>query len=84
VVAAKARHFQRIADDAAGLNRQVLQVGVDVVMRHHHRVAILKQAANPLFQLGALFGAWLHRHARPSVLGGVSGLLVFDVDDGGC
>jgi hypothetical protein len=46
MVAAEARHLQRIADDAAGLLGQVLQVGVHVVVRHHDRVLFLQQAAD--------------------------------------
>ena len=44
VVAAEARHLERIGDAAAGLERQVLQVAVDVVVRHQHGVALLQHA----------------------------------------
>jgi hypothetical protein len=54
MVTAKARHLQRIADDAAGLFGQVLQVGVHVVVRHHDGVLFLQQAADFVLQRGAL------------------------------
>jgi hypothetical protein len=46
MIAAEARHFERVADDAAGLLGEVLQVGMHVVMRDHHRIALAQQAAD--------------------------------------
>ena len=42
MVAAKAGHFQRIGDDAAGFFGQILQVGVNVEVRHHHGIALFQ------------------------------------------
>jgi hypothetical protein len=81
VVAAKARHLQRIADDAAGFFGQVLQVRVHVVVRHHHRVLLLQQAADFVLQRRALAWRRLHRHTRPGVAvaqPAAFGLLVID------
>ena len=54
MVASKACHLQRIADDAAGFFGQILQIGVHVIVRYHHRVALFQQAFDTLFQLDAL------------------------------
>jgi hypothetical protein len=56
VVAAEARHFQRIGHAAAGFLGQVLQVGVHVVVGHQHRFALLQQACG-CGPSGLLFGA---------------------------
>ncbi|MCY1373291.1 hypothetical protein D9M69_605560 [compost metagenome] len=50
VVAAEARHFEGVGDAAPGFFGEVLQVGVDVVVRHQHRVAFLQQAADTRLQ----------------------------------
>ena len=54
VVAAEARHFQRVGHAAAGFLGQVLQVGVDVVVGDQHRVAFLQQALDAVLQRGFL------------------------------
>jgi hypothetical protein len=66
------RHLQRIADDAAGLLGQVLQVGVHVVVRHHDRVLFLQQAADLVLERGTLVLRQLGGHARPGVFGGTA------------
>ena len=62
MVGAEARHFQRIADAAAGFARQVLQRAIHVVVGDHHRVA-LTQAAQPVGGLALLVGALRRGHA---------------------
>ena len=54
MVAADARHLERIGDAAAGFERQVLQVAIDVVMGDKHRVSGAKFASDSLLQLVAL------------------------------
>ena len=60
---AEARHFQRIADAAAGFARQVLQRAVHVVVGDHDRVALTQQAAQPVGGLALLVGALRRGHA---------------------
>jgi hypothetical protein len=69
VVAAEARHLQRVGHAAAGGQRQVLQVAVHVVVRHQHGAAGLQQLGGALTQAGALGGRQRRRHAGPGVLG---------------
>ena len=73
MVAAKTRHFQRIADNAAGFFGQVLQIWMHVVVRHHDGVLFFQQATNLVFQRRPLGLCRLDRHARPGVLGGAMG-----------
>ena len=63
MVGAEARHFQRIADAAAGFARQVLQRAIHVVVGDHHRVALTQQAAQPVGGLALLVGALRRGHA---------------------
>ena len=67
VVAAEARHLERIGDAAAGFLGQVLQVGVDVVVGDQHRFAFLEQAADLVLELGAFVGRRRLRRARPGL-----------------
>ena len=64
---AEARHFQRIADAAAGFARQVLQRAVHVVVGDHDRVALTQQAAQPVGGLALLVGALRRGHAGPGL-----------------
>ncbi len=82
MVAAKARHFQRIGNAAAGFLGQVLQVGVDVVVRHQHRLLFLEQALDALFQRDAFFGGGRGWRARPGVGGAAGAVLWMLVLDG--
>jgi hypothetical protein len=70
VVAAEAGHFQRIGHAAAGFLGQVLQVGIDVVVRHQHRIALFQQLANAVLERwrssGVSAGAPWPRRARRS------------------
>jgi hypothetical protein len=54
VVAAEARHFQRVRHAAAGFLGQVLQVGIDVVVGDQHGFTLLQQAADAVLQRGLL------------------------------
>lgn len=56
VVAAETGHFQRVADAAAGGFGQFLDVGIDVVMRHHHGVLAGQQRTDAACRLGAFGG----------------------------
>jgi hypothetical protein len=54
VVAAETGHFERVRDAAAGLERQVLDVAVDVVVRHEHGVVFLQQGRGARLPVDAL------------------------------
>ncbi len=51
MVAAEARHLERIGHAAAGLQCKVLQVTVDVVVGDEHRVARVEFARDLLLQI---------------------------------
>ena len=65
VIAAEARHLQRIGDAAAGLVGQVLQVAIDVVMRHQRRIVLAQHAANLRLEAHALLSGRLNWRTRP-------------------
>ena len=57
MVTAESRHLQRVRDAAAGFLGQVLQVPIDVVVRHQHRLLLLEQLADARLELRAFLGA---------------------------
>ena len=76
-VAAEAGHLERIGDAAAGLERQVLQVAVDVVVGDEHGVVLLQQFLGAGLEAGAFVGAGGGHHLGPGVggAGGAGGVL---------
>ena len=68
MVAPEARHFERVGNTAAGLEREVLQIGIDVVMRNQHRAQLAQQLRRTGFQRGALFGRQGLGHAGPGAV----------------
>jgi hypothetical protein len=61
----EARHFERIRDAPARLVRQVLQVGMHVVMGEERCILLAQQPTNALLEPGALGSRRLDRSARP-------------------
>jgi len=85
MVAAEAGHFQRVGNAAAGFLGQVLQVGVDVVVRDQHGVAFLQQALDAGDQFDALLRGRRLGCARPCARHAAAAFLrvfVFDGLDG--
>ena len=69
MVAAKARHFQGVADQATRSLSQILQIGMNVIVGHQHRIFFMQQPGGALNQGSALGRCWLGRYARPGVPG---------------
>ena len=67
MIAAEARHFQRVRHAAAGFLGQVLQIGVNIIMRHQHRSGFLQQLPRAFLENDALLRRRRGRHARPCV-----------------
>jgi hypothetical protein len=72
MVAPEARHLERIGDAAAGFLGQVLQVGVDIVVRDEHRFTFLEQALDACFEFGLFSRRRRGGRARPC-FGGAAG-----------
>jgi len=66
MVTAEARHFQRIRDQPAGFQRQILKVAVHVVVGHQHGAVLVQQRSGAGLQRLAC-GRW----QRGGYLGGV-------------
>jgi hypothetical protein len=54
----KTRHFERVCHAAAGLLGEVLDVGLDVVVREQRRVPLFEQPFDARLQFAALPRAW--------------------------
>ncbi len=67
--AAEACHLQRIGDAAAGLLGEVLDVGLDVIMREKYRAPLCEQPPDALLQFPAFFQTRRVRHSRPRLRG---------------
>jgi len=85
MVAAEARHFQRVGDAAAGFLGQVLQLGVDIVVGDQHRLFLFQQAPDAVFQFRLFLRRWRGGDLGPGV-GGAGGavlrVVVFEGFDG--
>jgi hypothetical protein len=75
VITAETRHFERIGDTAAGFVRQLLQFGIDVIVRDEYGLLALEERADTLFQFNALLGGRRVGHACPSLSDAADGTL---------
>ena len=69
VITDEARHLERISDAAAGLEREILNVAVDVEMRDQHGVVLFQQRRGAGFPVDALLQVQRFGHLRPGMRG---------------
>ncbi len=67
MIAAKARHLQRIGHAAASFQRKVLQIAIHVVVRHEYGVVLLEQSGGTGLQLRTLIPIQRRGHLGPGV-----------------
>ena len=67
IVPSETRHFQRVCDTSAGFFCQILNIAIDVVMRHEYRIFFLEEPFD--FFAASLFFLRRQgtRHARPGI-----------------
>ena len=76
------RHLERVRHAATGLFREILDIGLDVVVREQHRAALFEQASDARFQVAALLRAGRHRDLCPGPrCARNAGKLVLEFDD---
>jgi hypothetical protein len=76
MVAAETRHLELILRATIGLIRQVLYLGIHIIVFDKDRLPLLSQLLDARFE-SCSFSRWQHfRHARPCI-GGTTGAQIY-------